>query len=84
VVAPSELVKRAGVVPWEHLPFWIEPEIEGLMQMSVGRALGTGLRTRPLVDTVRDTYAWLQASDHPRAIEFPPELEERALAMMRA
>jgi 2'-hydroxyisoflavone reductase len=80
IFVPSDIAKAAGLVPWEHIPFWIEPEIATLMQMNVARAFATGLRVRPLRDTVRDTYAWLRASDHQRRIVCPPELERAALA----
>jgi 2'-hydroxyisoflavone reductase len=78
-VVPSEVARAAGLEPWTHIPFWNEPEDYGLMQASIARAAATGLRTRPLEDTVRDTYAWLRSSDHPRAIVCPPELERAAL-----
>jgi 2'-hydroxyisoflavone reductase len=80
VVVPSAVAQAAGVVPWQHIPFWFEPEDGGIMQMNVDRALATGLALRPLVDTVRDTYAWLRTSDHERLLVCPPELERAAVA----
>jgi len=80
VFVPSDVAKAAGLVPWEHIPFWIEPETAPLMQTSVARAVATGLRVRPLRDTVRDTYAWLRTSAHPRRIVCPPELERAAIS----
>ncbi len=80
VVVPSSIARAAGLVPWEHIPFWNEPEDYGLMQANIARAVATGLRTRPLVDTVRDTYAWLKTSSEPRKIVCPPELERAALS----
>jgi 2'-hydroxyisoflavone reductase len=79
VVVDSETVKTAGLVPWEHIPFWMEPAEYALMRVSVERALATGLRMRPLVDTVRDTYAWLRTSDHIRRIICPPGLERAVM-----
>jgi 2'-hydroxyisoflavone reductase len=81
LVVPSEVAKRAGLVPWEHIPFWFEPEDGGLMQANVERALATGLAQRPLVETVADTYAWLRTTDHPRRIVCPPELERAAVQL---
>jgi 2'-hydroxyisoflavone reductase len=75
---PSAELQAAGVEGWQHLPFWLAPDEYGIMQIDVARALVAGLRFRPLVETVRDTYAWLRASDHARRVAFPPELE-RAL-----
>ena len=79
VVVPSEAAKNAGLIPWEHIPFWMEPEIYSLMQMNVDRALATGLQIRPLTETVRDTNAWLRTTNHARRIVCPPELEHAAL-----
>jgi 2'-hydroxyisoflavone reductase len=79
VVVPSAAVLAAGIEPWKHLPFWLEPEDYGIMQASIARAVATGLTTRPLADTVRDTYAWLKTIDRPRLITLPPELERAAL-----
>jgi 2'-hydroxyisoflavone reductase len=62
-------------VPWEHIPFWLDPDEYGIMEMNVDRALVAGLRFRPLAETVRDTYAWLRTTDHRRLIELPAELE---------
>jgi 2'-hydroxyisoflavone reductase len=80
VVVPSAAAQATGLAPWQHIPFWMEPENYTLMQMNVDRALATGLAFRPLVDTVRDTYAWLRTSGHERLIVCPPELERAALA----
>jgi len=81
VPVPSEVAKRAGLVPWEHIPFWFEPEDGGLMQLNVERALATGLAQRPLVETVADTYAWLRTTDGPRSIVCPPDLERAAVQL---
>jgi 2'-hydroxyisoflavone reductase len=80
IVVPSDVAEAAGLRPWEHIPFWMQPEIFTLMQMRIDRALATGLRARPLVDTVRDTHAWLRSSDHERQIICPPDLERAAIA----
>jgi 2'-hydroxyisoflavone reductase len=56
---------RAQVEPWSGLPLWIpeaDPDHGGMLLGSGQRALEAGLRTRPWVDTARDTLAWaLQA-----------------------
>ncbi len=82
VVASGDL-KSAGVIPWDHIPFWFEPEDYGLMEVNIDRALTAGLHFRPLAETVRDTYAWLQTSDHPRRVIFPPEIESAAINAVR-
>lgn len=42
------------------MPLWSEGEIEPLMAMSNAAALAAGLPTRPVADTVRDTWAWVE------------------------
>jgi 2'-hydroxyisoflavone reductase len=48
----------AGIRPWTELPLWLPGRQRALHQVDIGRALASGLRFRPLVDTVRDTAAW--------------------------
>lgn len=47
------------VGPWVQLPLWTppEPEFAGLFDISNERAMSTGLRIRPLSETVSDTLA---------------------------
>ena len=56
-IAPSALVD-AGVAPWTELPLWMGPDAEAGQRVPNARARATGLRTRPLAETVRDTLAW--------------------------
>ena len=46
----------------EAMPFGVDPDHHGIMEINVDRALSAGLRFRPLAETVRDTYAWLRAT----------------------
>jgi hypothetical protein len=77
-----------GVEPWTGLPFWLpEADAPGAMRLD-GRA--AGLRTRPLAETVADTWRWLEHEGGREAVRVarPPrggatvlDLErERALA----
>jgi 2'-hydroxyisoflavone reductase len=52
----------AGVEPWMELPMWAPdiPELAGTWQVSGDRAVRTGMRYRPLADTVHDTWLWLR------------------------
>lgn len=77
----------AGAQPWVHLPCWV-PETgtwAGFLEADPHRARATGLRCRPVVETVRDTWRWLQAEGDPvqrpdRPVHgLPRELEERLL-----
>ncbi|MFD8881073.1 NAD-dependent epimerase/dehydratase family protein [Streptomyces erythrochromogenes] len=58
---PAPIV-AAGVEPWTELPVWL-PEGESYDHMfggDVTRALETGLKCRPVEETVADTWAWLR------------------------
>ncbi|MGW5875114.1 NAD-dependent epimerase/dehydratase family protein [Nocardiopsis terrae] len=83
-----EVLEEAGVKPWTDLPVWLPPgELHGtLHQGNVDRALATGLRCRPVAETVADTWDWLRAvggeapqrPDRPR-VGLDPETEARVL-----
>lgn len=61
----------AGVQPWWELPLWVPSTADwsGTWEVSGERARITGMRYRPLTDTVRDTWRWLR---HERASGAPP------------
>jgi 2'-hydroxyisoflavone reductase len=77
-------VLAAGVAPWADLPVWLSTPDQGLHRTRIDRAMATGLRTRPLADTLRDTAAWL--ADAPAvapgrpAVGLSPEREAALLA----
>jgi 2'-hydroxyisoflavone reductase len=51
--------------PWSGLPLWIpesDPDFGGMLLASNQRAMQAGLRTRPWVETARDTLAWARAA----------------------
>lgn len=66
--APGTIL-AAGVQPWTDLPIWLPPgESHDAMHGSdVSKAVAAGLRCRPVVDTVADTWAWLRSLDAPFA-----------------
>lgn len=47
-----------GVAPWTELPLWLPQDQWGLDQVSIARALASGLQCRPLEATLADTLAW--------------------------
>lgn len=60
-------VLASGAQPWGQLPGWV-PEGEdfvGFMEGDTTAAINTGLLSRPVEDTVADTWAWLQADGEP-------------------
>ncbi len=89
-----ETVLAAGIEPWTQLPVWTPPGSDlhdALHTADVSRALATGLRCRPVGDTVTDTWTWLRSigGTPPRRPDRPPlgldrETEAKALATDRA
>ena len=61
MVADHDLLE-AGVTPWTGLPMWAPdlPELAHIWGMPGDRAQRTGMRYRPLSDTVHDTWLWLK------------------------
>lgn len=47
-----------GIKPFTDLPFWLPTAHKGFFEIDCGRAICAGLRCRPLVETVSDTFAW--------------------------
>lgn len=84
-----ELILEAGIEPWTGLPVWTPPGSEShdaMHRADVSRALATGLRCRPVEETVTDTWAWLRGiggvaphrPDRP-PVGLDPEVEARVL-----
>ncbi|MEW1828407.1 NAD-dependent epimerase/dehydratase family protein [Streptomyces sp. NPDC088196] len=78
-VEPDVLVEH-GVRQWTELPLWRTHA--GVWSVDVGRAVAAGLRCRPLIETIADTWAWLRADgrpvDHPRWAEHGLAAEKEA------
>lgn len=85
----TETILAAGIEPWSDLPIWLPPgELhDTLHQGDVSRAYGTGLRCRPVQETVDDTWKWLcelggsapQRPDRP-GVGLDPQTESKLLA----
>jgi 2'-hydroxyisoflavone reductase len=69
---PSAFLEAHAVEPWVEMPLWLpdSPELAGLLHVSNERARATGLRLRPLVETVEDVLEELRSR--------PPERTLRA------
>ncbi len=65
----DEVVERAGVEPWTQLPIWtpMTGELAGVHGADTSRAAAAGLSCRPIAETVRDTWAWLQEEGWPES-----------------
>jgi 2'-hydroxyisoflavone reductase len=57
----AAFLEQQEVAPWSELPMWFDArgEMAGFGTMSNARAARAGLRFRPILDTARDTLAWL-------------------------
>ncbi len=78
------------VAPWTDMPAWIpslEPG-EGFWTLNVSKAIGAGLRFRPLEVSVRDTLAWWSTLPEDRRAKLKrglaPEREKEVLAAWHA
>jgi 2'-hydroxyisoflavone reductase len=82
----AAFLEKQGVSPWGDLPMWIpaDGDYAGFGSTSNARAVGAGLTFRPLVDTARDTLAWLDGlpADTPRRIWSTGITRERELAVL--
>lgn len=57
---PDARLLDAGVEPWSDLPLWLPQDVAATAwQVGTARARELGLPSRPVEDTVRDTWAWL-------------------------
>ncbi|SNX57950.1 nucleoside-diphosphate-sugar epimerase [Streptomyces sp. TLI_55] len=86
-----DVVLGAGIEPWTQLPVWVPPGSDlhaALHTGDVTKALDTGLRCRPVTETVTGTWSWLreiggtapQRPDRP-AVGLDPEVEAKVLAL---
>jgi 2'-hydroxyisoflavone reductase len=82
-----EAILAAGIEPWTDLTIWLPPgELhDTLHQGDVAKAIGTGLRCRPIADTVADTWYWPQGLRGPtpqrpdrRPVGLDPEREMKS------
>jgi 2'-hydroxyisoflavone reductase len=57
-----QTILDAGIEPWIDLPIWLTPgpDHDYMHGGDVTKALRTGLRNRPVAETITDTWTWLQ------------------------
>jgi 2'-hydroxyisoflavone reductase len=59
---PDEALVAAEAGAWVEVPLWLpEAEAPGTWRVAAARAEASGLRCRPVAETVADVWAWLQA-----------------------
>jgi 2'-hydroxyisoflavone reductase len=76
----QDFLTEHRIQPWmgeRSLPMWLPlPDYAGFMTRDVTPALRTGLPTRPLIDTARDTLEWLQTGpDRTHRVGLDPDDE---------
>lgn len=61
VPVPDDVLLEHGVRPWSDLPFWLPAETaRTAWDVDTTRARALGLPSRPVADSVADTWAWQQ------------------------
>lgn len=83
----QDTVLASGAQPWTELPCWVpkNEEFYGFMEGDVSRAVEAGLASRPVWDTVADTWEWVQEAGMPAPRPgrpghgLPPETEAALL-----
>jgi nucleoside-diphosphate-sugar epimerase len=85
-VQEAELL-AADVQPWQHLPMWLpSEEAPTAWDVDTTRARELGLPSRPVRDSVADTWAWQRVSERPQVPPgrelpgLPEDLESSLLA----
>ena len=75
----------AAELPEGALPLWSgdDPDVWA-MAANPAKAYGTGLSPRPLVDTARDTLAWIRTVEQPAGVGLSPDREVELLAAWHA
>jgi 2'-hydroxyisoflavone reductase len=59
---PDEALVAAEAGAWVEVPLWLpEAEGPGTWRVAASRAEASGLRCRPVAETVADVWAWLEA-----------------------
>jgi 2'-hydroxyisoflavone reductase len=86
---PADFLEEHEVAAWQEMTCWIpaEGEYAGFGSVDVSRALGAGMKLRPLRSTVVDTLEWWRTQpenpDGPRTelrAGLAPEKEQKVLA----
>ena len=65
----EKFLRDEGVMAWSDMPLWLPeedaPQLAGFMFVNCDHAFATGLRIRPLRDTISDTLEWAQTPSGP-------------------
>ncbi|TQS33254.1 hypothetical protein Golomagni_06409 [Golovinomyces magnicellulatus] len=64
-----ELTQEAGLKNWVELPLRLPVSSTSIFNADTTKAKAAGLKIRPVSETVKDTWAWLQVTDVKPTIE---------------
>jgi 2'-hydroxyisoflavone reductase len=67
----EDFLLEREVGPWMEVPLWVPKDVSPFLQMSVAKAVATGLSFRPVEETARDTLAWAQSEGAQLVTETP-------------
>ena len=85
--ASTEFLKEHQVEPWSDMPVWVpdDEESAGFSRVDISKAIGAGLRFRPLEDTIRDTIVWAETrpADHQWRAGLNPDKERTLLTLLK-
>lgn len=88
VWADKDFLEKQEVAPWMQMPVWVPPGaegFEGFATVSAQRALDTGLETRSIDETVRDTVAWWREQPEDRRANLRAGIsKEREATLIKA
>ena len=73
------------VIPYTEIPLWLPEAVWGMSRVNIFRALESGLKFRPLSETVADTLTWEQnrPNDYEWVNGLKPEREAELLEIWR-
>jgi 2'-hydroxyisoflavone reductase len=85
--ASTEFLKEHEVEPWSDMPVWVpdDEESAGFSRIAISKAIGAGLKFRPLEETIRDTIAWAETrpADHQWRAGLDPDKERTLLTLLK-
>ncbi|MCL4262144.1 MAG: SDR family oxidoreductase [Anaerolineae bacterium] len=81
----DEFLTANEVGEYTEMPLWVTAEFAGFDTVNCQKAIGAGLLTRPLTDTIRDTLDWAdgRAADYQWRNGMKAEREAELLALWR-
>lgn len=82
VYTDDDFLLEQGVAPIDGLTYWLPQPYEALMNVSIRRALDTGLAPRPVEQTISETLDWVRGG-HFRADWFGEQIGSRRISAER-